>query len=37
VSPGGRPLDYRGSEGWAPRIISKSLAAGVCVRVLETV
>ena len=31
VSPGGRPLDYRGSEGWASRIISKSLAAGVYV------
>lgn len=31
VSPGGRPLDYRGSEGWAARIISKSLTAGVYV------
>jgi len=28
VSPGGRPLDYRGSEGWTSRIISQSLAAG---------
>lgn len=29
VSPGGRPLDYHGSEGWTSRIISKSLAAGL--------
>lgn len=28
LSPGGRPIHYRGSEGWASRIISKSLAAG---------
>ena len=28
MSPGGRPLDYRGSEGWASRIITRSLTAG---------
>ncbi|XP_024360113.1 uncharacterized protein [Physcomitrium patens] len=28
MSPGGRPLDYRGSDGWGYRILSKSLAAG---------
>lgn len=28
MSPGGRPLDYRGSEGWASRIITRSLMAG---------
>ncbi|KAG0557713.1 hypothetical protein KC19_11G151700 [Ceratodon purpureus] len=28
VSPGGRPIDYRGSEGWASRIIGKSVVAG---------
>lgn len=29
MSPGGRPLDYRGSDGWGYRILSKSLAAGL--------
>ena len=28
MSPGGRPLEYRGSEGWASRIITRSLTAG---------
>jgi hypothetical protein len=28
LTPGRRPLNYRGSEGWASRIVSTTLVAG---------